>query len=385
MGRTVNIQTTITFENIMNSKSRVVHNIGGTRSSKSYSALQYCIVKAMESPHNITIVRKTIPSLKRTVMKDLKDILTHLELWNDNDFNITDRIWTYNNSSIQFISTDDAEKLRGVKSDILYIDEASEIDEEAYFQLAIRTSGKIILTYNPTISPVHWLRKMEDCDRYITTYKDNPFLPADMVKAIEELEFKSPKKWIIYGKGEYAPNDASIFEFDLTDKLEGELIGYGMDFGYSQDPTSLVALYKQGDTLTIQELLYERGLITNDIITKLRGFGINREEIWCDSAEPRLIDEIYRGGFNAKPVKKGADSINFGISVLQNYKLLIHSKSQNLINEMYSYQWATDKYGYQLDKPDGGLDHAIDAARYCAMMKLTKQNQNKGVYAISVR
>ncbi len=150
----IEINTTITFQNIIESKHKVVHNIGGTRSSKSYSCMQYCIVKAIETPCIITVVRKTVPSLKRTIMKDFKDIMVLLRIWESDRFNITDRQYKFGNGSIiQFVSTDDPEKLRGVKSDILFIDEANEIDEESYFQLSIRTSGKILLAYNPTVSP----------------------------------------------------------------------------------------------------------------------------------------------------------------------------------------------------------------------------------------
>lgn len=379
------INTTITFDNIMSSVARVVHNIGGTRSSKSYSALQYCIVEALQNPTIVTIVRKTIPSLKRTIMKDFKDIVAGLGIWNDEDFNVTDRTWTYNGSTIQFISTDDAEKLRGVKSDILFIDEANEIDEESYFQLSIRTSGKIILCYNPTISPFHWLRRMEDCERYITTYKDNPYLPKEMIKAIEDLQFTNPKYWKIYGKGEYSANDKAIFQFDLCDDIDADFVCFGFDAGYSNDPCALVAIYKSSDTLFLEELIYERGMVTNDIIDRLKKLDIDKSQtIWCDSSEPRLIEELYRSGFNTKPVVKGKDSINFGISVMKNYKIKILKSSQNLINEMYAYQYETDKHGYVTDRPEGGLDHAIDAARYGCMMSLSQKAQSKGVYAITI-
>lgn len=379
------IDTTVTFDNIISSVSRVVHNIGGTRSSKSYSALQYCIVEALQKPIIVTIVRKTIPSLKRTIMKDFKDILSNLGIWNDNDFNVTDRVWTYNHSTIQFISTDDAEKLRGVKSDILFIDEANELDEESYFQLSIRTSGKIILCYNPTISPFHWLRKQEDCQRYITTYKDNPYLPKEMVKAIEDLEFTNPKYWKIYGKGEYAANDKAIFTFEICDSIDADFVSFGFDAGYSQDPCSLVAVYKSSDTIYLEELIYDKGMVTNDIIDRLKKLDIDKTQtIWCDSSEPRLVEELYRSGFNTKPVVKGKDSIKFGIQVMKNYKIKILKHSQNLINEMYAYQYETDKHGYVTDRPEGGLDHAIDAARYACMMSLSQKAQTKGKYSITV-
>ena len=379
------INTTITFGNLLDSNARVTQHIGGTRSGKTYAILQFLIVKAIEGKETITIVRKTIPSLKRTVIKDFKDILTGLNIWKDENFNITDRIYNLYDSTIQFLSTDDADKLRGIKSTILFIDEASEIDEESYFQLSIRTSGKIILAYNPTISPYHWLRQMQDCERYITTYKDNIYLPKEMIKAIEELEFKNPKYWKIYGKGEFAANDKAIFQFELVDDIDGDFIAFGFDFGFSNDPNALVAVYKKGDELYLEELLYEKGMVTSDIVSRLDKLDINKShEIWCDSSEPRLIEEIYRSGFNAKPVTKGKDSIKFGIGVMQNYKINILKTSQNLINEMYGYQYITDKHGYTTDQPEGGLDHLIDAARYACMMRLSVKAANKGRYAITI-
>ena len=381
----VTINTTVTFENLLDSTKRISQHIGGTRSGKTYAILQFLIVQALEKSQTITIVRKTIPSLKRTVIKDFSDILKGLNIWREDDFNITDRIYRLAESTIQFINSDDAEKLRGLKSDILFVDEASELDEESFFQLSIRTTGRIILAYNPTVSPYHWLRQMQDCDRFVTTYKDNIYLPTDMVKAIEELETKNPKYWKIYGKGEFAPNDKAVFQFDIVDDIDADFVSFGIDFGFSQDPTAMVAIYKKNDELYLEELLYEKGLVTSDIVDRLRKLDIDKSfEIWADSAEPRLIEEIYRSGFNIKPVTKGKDSIRFGIGVMNNYKIKLLKSSQNLINEMYAYQYVTDKNGYTTDTPEGGLDHLIDAARYAAMMKLSVKAQTKGQYAISI-
>ena len=379
------INTTKTFDNILQSTKRISQHIGGTRSGKTYAILQYLLFESLQKPLNITIVRKTIPLLKRTVMKDWKDICVNTNIWKEEYFNQTDRVWEYMGSQIQFISTDDPDKLRGIKSDILFIDEASEIDEESYFQLSIRTSGRIILAYNPTVSPFHWLRQMVDCDRYVTTYKDNPYLSDEMVRAIEALEGKNRKYWLIYGKGEFAPNEKSVYDFSIVDEFEGEFVGFGMDFGFSQDPTALVGVWKNGNNLFVSELLYETGLVTSDIVSRLKSLEVEREEVWCDSAEPRLIEEIYRAGFNAKPVKKGSDSIRFGINTVKNYKLHVDRKSQNLINELYSYQYASDKYGYVTDIPEGGIDHLLDAMRYVAMMRLSLSASNKGKYTIAIK
>jgi len=380
----VKINTTLTFENLLESHSRVTQHIGGTRSGKTYAILQYLIVKSIENPQTITIVRKTIPSLKRTVIKDFKDILNGLGIWKDEQYNISDRVWSYNGATIQFISTDDAEKLRGVKSDILFIDEASEIDEESYFQLSIRTTGQIILAYNPTISPYHWLRQMQDCERFVTTYKDNPYLPSEMIKSIEDLQVKNPKYWKIYGLGEFAPNERAIYQFEVVDDYEAEFVAFGLDWGWN-DKMAMVAVFRNGDKLYVEELIYESKMTMTDLVNRLKGLGVEREEIWCDSSEPRSVEELYRAGFNAKAVKKGPDSIKFGIGVLQNFTIHIKKDSQNLINEIYGYQYAIDKYGYTTDTPEEGLDHLLDAMRYVAMMKLSLRAQSKGTYAISIK
>jgi phage terminase large subunit len=381
------INTTITFEHLLEAKNRITHHIGGTRSGKSYGIIQYLIFEVLQTPQTITIVRKTIPSLKKTVLKDFKDIMQGLGLWNDESMNIADRIYTMSNGGqIQFMNTDDPDKLRGLKSDILFIDEANEVDEDAYFQLSIRTTGKIILAYNPTISPYHWLRQMQDCDRYTTSYRNNPYLPKEMVKSIEDLQTKNPKLWKIYGLGEYAANDKAIYQFEVVDDFDAEFVAFGLDWGYGGDELGLVAVFKEGDNLYLEELIYEKGMVMKDIADRLEKLGINKSyEIFCDSSEPRSIEELYRYGFNAKPVKKGPDSIRFGISVLQNYKLHILKTSTNLINEMYGYQYATDKHGYTTDTPEGGLDHLLDAARYVGMMKLTQKAVRKGSYAITIR
>ena len=379
------IDTSITFEHLLEAKNRITHHIGGTRSGKTYAVLQYLILEGLQNKLDITIVRKTVPSLKRTVMKDFKDILTGLGIYSESLFNASDRTYKFDSgTNILFLNTDDPEKLRGVKSDILFIDEASEVDEESYFQLSIRTTGKIILAYNPTISPFHWLRTMDNCERYNTTYKDNPYLPKETIRAIEDLERTNPKKWTIYGKGEYAANDKAIYQFNVVDDVDGEFVGFGLDWGWN-DPLAMIAVFRNGENLYIDEVIYESQLPIGELIKKLKVIGIEKDEIWCDSAEPRNIEELYRSGFNARGVVKGPDSRKFGIGVLQNYKLNITKRSQNIINEMYGYEYVTDKYGYVTDTPQDGFDHTLDALRYVAMSKLSIKTQSKGKYAVNIR
>ena len=382
------VNTTVTYSNQENSPTRVTHHLGGTRSGKTYAILQWIIVQALQSKQEVTIVRKTIPSLKRTVIKDFKDVMQAMGIYSEAEYNISDRIYTfYNDSTISFISTDDAEKLRGLKSSILWLEEANEIDSESYFQLQIRTTGPIILSYNPTISPYHWLRQMDECSRYFTNYKSNPYLERSVVRAIEELQRTNPKAWKIYGLGEYTTNEKAVFSFNSVEWIpnESELVAYGLDYGYSNDPSALVSVWKHNGEIFLLEHFYEKGLTTSDLDAKLKGIVQGREEIWADSAEPRLNDELYKLGYNIRPVTKGKDSINFGIQVMQNYKINIPKACQNLTNEFFSYEWATDRFGAQLDKPVDYMNHAIDATRYVFMSKLSNVATAKGKYIISVR
>jgi phage terminase large subunit len=383
------INSTITYTNQENSPTRTTIHYGGTRSGKSYALLQWIIVKCLEGKEDVVIVRKTIPSLKRTIVKDFEDIMMSLELWNSTDFNQTDRIYQfYTGSTISFISTDNPEKLRGLKSSILWLEEANEIDEESWFQLRIRCTGPIILSLNPTISPHHWIRGIDDATQYFTTFKNNPYLEKEVVNAIKALERTNPKAWRTYGLGEFVQNDKAVFQFNVIDWIpdDAEFVCIGMDFGYSNDPTAIVSLFRKDREIYLVENCYERGLVTNDIAAKLKNIiGDNRWEIWADSAEPRLIEELYRLGFNIRPVVKGKDSINFGIQVLQNYSINIPKTCQNLVNEFYGYEWETDRFGKQLDRPIDFNNHAIDAARYAAMMRLSQVATAKGKYVIRVR
>jgi phage terminase large subunit len=384
----LDIHTTVTYSNQQYSPKRITQHIGGTRSGKSYGILQWLLVQALQNKEIVTIVRKTIPSLKRTVIKDFKDIMSGLDIWEDDCYNITDRVYTlYNGSEVQFISTDDPQKLRGLKSSTLWIDEANEVDEESYFQLMIRTSGPIILSFNPTISPFHWLRTMDDCHRYFTTFRDNPYLSNEIVNSIRALEKNNPKAWRIYGLGEFVANDKAIFEFDVVEGIPttAEFVCYGIDFGYSNDPTAITSLWKLNNEIYIVEHCYEKGMVTNDIADKLSTLVEGREEIWADSAEPRLIEELKRMGYNIRPVIKGKDSINFGIQVLQNYRLKIPKQCPNLLNEMYGYEWETDRFGKQLDRPVDFNNHLIDAMRYAGMMRLSNVGTSKGKYIISIK
>jgi phage terminase large subunit len=383
------INSTKTYTNQDNSDSRITVHVGGSRSGKSWAILQWLIVQALTDKKIVTIVRKTIPSLKRTVLKDYRDIMNSLGIWSEDEFNVTDRIYTfYNDSEIQFISTDDPQKLRGLKSDLLWLEEANEIDIASFEQLSMRTTGQIILSLNPSISPFHWIRQLKDAAFHHTTYKDNPFIEDTIKRALEDLKHTNKQAYEIYTLGNWTTNERAIFQFEQVEWVdeEAELVAVGVDPGYSQDPTAIVTVLKNGNNIYLIENCYEKQMTTKEIADKLKEVTSNtRVEVFCDSAEPRLIDEIYKEGVNIKAVKKGPDSINFGIQVMKGYKLHIPKSCQNLVNEFYSYQWSVDKFQQVTDRPEGGFDHLIDATRYVFMMKLSNVATAKGKYVISIR
>jgi len=387
------IQTTKTFMDLVNGP-RICILQGGTRSSKSYSAVQYLITKALEEPGIlISIVRKSFPSLRISTLRDFRAILQSWDLWDENNWYASENSYTFDNgSSIEFLSVQDSERRKGTKRDYLFCDEANELNYEDYFQLSIRTSDKVILAYNPSFATNHWIYTQvlthPEAQRFISTYRDNPFLDDRIVDEIERLADTSPSYYKIYGLGQEGVVEGLIFDnVEIIKELpEGaELLGYGCDFGYSNDPTALVAMFKSPEGIIFDEIVYMKGLLSNQIANFCRAAydKHGRAEIIADSSDPRLIEEIFRNGINIKPCIKGPDSILSGIDIMKQHKLFLTKSSENLIDEFYSYVYAKDKNNVALNTPEGGYDHAIDACRYIASWKLSNKRRNAGTYTIS--
>ena len=380
-------QRTTAQEKISSLRKRVRIVQGGTSSSKTFSIIPLLIFYAVETPNSeISIVSESIPHLKRGAIKDFINIMLMTSNYKDANFNKSDLKYRFSNGSfIEFFSADQPDKLRGARRDVLFVNECNNIPFEAYNQLAIRTKKFIYLDYNPTSEFwVHTeLLKDKDSDFVILTYKDNEALDPALVREIEKAKEKAKTSaywdnwWKVYGLGQVGSLDGVILQnWEQIDKVpnEAKLIGYGMDFGFTNDPTTLVGVYRYNDSLVVHEYLYQTGMLNSDIIRKLNDFGIVKtEKIYGDSAEPKSIEEIYRSGFNIKPVQKGADSVKFGLQILQEYKLLVTKESTNLIKELRSYTWDKDKTGRQLNAPIDEFNHAIDALRYLAMMELKKK------------
>ena len=354
----------------------VCHNSG-----KTYNTVIWLCAYLMNHPGlRLSVVRKTLTALRGSVLYDFKDVLYKMGLWEwrNKAFNKSDFTFTFPNGSwVEFFSTDDEQKLRGRKRDICYVNEANELSQLEWQQLKMRTTMFTIADYNPSFSDDHWLCEVNADPRtyhFITTYKDNPFLEQTIIDEIEGLQYKNKTLWQVYGLGMQAVIEGLIFtNVEVIDEIPDyakKKHWRGLDFGYNPDPTAIEDVYFYNNTLYIDEICYRTEMLTSDIIRVLKEHD-GAVEIISESADPRLIQEIYRGGCNIKSVVKYPGSILAGITKMLEYKICITKRSYNIIKEFKNYTWAQDKEGKWLNQPASGKgDHAIDGIRYCVLMKI---------------
>jgi len=381
------VKTNIVWKHLSNSDKRIIIEQGGTRSGKTYNILMWIIFDycAKNKGSVITICRKTYPALRATAMRDFFEILKSNDLYDESLHNKSSSEFKFKGNTIEFISLDKPTKIRGRKRDLLYINEANEITFEDWQQLIFRTTGRIIIDYNPS-DEFHFIydkiKPRDDVDFFVTTYKNNPFLSQDIISEIERLKDIDPNYWKVYGLGEVGASQSIIFRVNDCAEIPetATFLSYGMDFGFTNDPTTLVEVWKQGDDLFLKELLFKTGLTNRDIDSHLRLLGVERKEIFADSAEPKSIEELYRMGWNIKPATKGQGSINIGIDMMKRYKIHITRDSLNMIKEFKNYKWAEDKNGVVLNVPVDMFNHTIDAVRYALYDKLARPNYGK--YAV---
>lgn len=379
-----------TYYHVKQSPAKIQVHQGGTRSGKTYSILT-ALVELCHQNENagavITIARKTFPAIRASVMRDFFTILEAEGIYNVANHNKSEATYVLFGNLVEFISIDQPQKVRGRKRDILFVNEANELNLEDWRQLVLRTTGRILIDYNPS-DEFHWIYDevipREDADFFQTTYLDNPHLPDAVVAEIERLQDADPDYWKVYGLGERGQSRATILthwkEFDQI-PTDYKLLNIGLDFGYTNDPTAIVKVYTDGHGFILDEVCYATGLTNAAISQTLRDAEVGRGTmIIADSAEPKSIDEIHGHGFNVHPARKGRDSIRAGLDFLRSRPLGITSRSVNGIKELRNYKWKEDKNGRQLNEPVDAFNHFIDASRYA--ITHTQTNPNFGKYAL---
>lgn len=333
-------------------------------------------------------VRKYAATLDATVIRDFEEELDKQGIYELIAHNKTKRTYAYGGRMVEFFGADDEKKLRGAARQILYCNEANELTfKKQFFQLLIRTTDDIFIDFNPDDENI-WINteieqkrsaEMKDVEVIVSTYKDNTFLPLSLIKEIEYLEKTDAEFWKIYGLGQYGKVFGVIYnEPTVIDELpkDAKFIAWGMDFGFTNDPTAVCGVWQQNGELFIDEVIYERGLTNQDICKRFRELGISGE-IVADSAEPKSIQEIANEGFYILPANKGGDSIKNGIDILKRYKWNVTLRSVNLLKERRGYKWAQDKDGTTINKPVDFNNHILDALRYVALNKLSVNKQGE--------
>ena len=369
-------KTTATTK-ILSLKKRLRIIQGGSSASKTISILLYLIAMAQSDKQKTltSVCSESIPHLKRGAVRDFKNIMQAHSYWVEKNWNATDSIYTFETGSqIEFFSTDNGDKLRGARRDRLFINEANNVTFEAFEQLEIRTKDFIFLDYNPTNE--FWVQneligKRDDIDFIILTYKDNEALDKQIVEALEQRKNRTGW-WQVYGLGQMGEVEGKIYKnWQIIDEIphEARLERYGLDFGYTNDPTAIVAIYYYNGGYIFDEITYTNGLSNKAIVDILKDLDV--VPVIADSAEPKSIDEIKSYGISMLPAVKGAGSITQGIQYIQFQKISVTKRSVNIIKEYRNYLWQIDKDGKILNVPEGGLDHAMDAIRY-AMSSIKK-------------
>jgi len=377
----IKIQTTRVFQDLISQDKRINVFQGSSRASKTYNILIYWIYRLLQEDNKVlSIVRKTLPALKGSVLRDLKQILLDFNVYNENDWHSVDGYYQLGTNLIEWFSVDDETKLRGRKRDYLFINEATEVTYDEYIQLALRTSDRIVMDLNPSLwnSWIYDLENEPDVFYTVVTYKDNPFLSQSLIDEIEKLRTRDQNLWRVFGEGQKGVPTRVVFnhqQFYSELPPSAKLLGYGCDFGYN-DPTTLVKVYRDGDSIYCEELLYLKNVTIPDFIYKIKDLGINlTDDFICDSANPQAISEMSRNGINAKAVRK--DTILSGIDQIKRSNFFVHTSSQNLRDELNSYVWKNDKNGNNLDEPEDKNNHLIGAIRYVLQMKMMR---NTGVF-----
>lgn len=366
---------------------RTFVNQGGTSSGKTYTIMQVLFVYAMTEPNAvITICGQDLPNLKVGALRDAKTIINGSE-WMREYFNVNESgsfITGRNNSILEFKSYDNEQDAKNGKRDYLFVNEANGIPYEIYWQLQIRTRKRVYIDYNP--SARFWAHddviNTEGTKLIISDHRGNPFLSEEEHERIEGIA--DEELWKVYARGMTGKITGLVLtRWDIVDDLppRDEWRGdwYGMDFGFTNDPTALEHVVLAHGELFVDEVIYETGLTNPEIAQKAKAAGLTRGDmIVADSAEPKSIRELANTGLWVTPSEKGKDSIAVGLDILRRYVIHFTRRSQGIIGNAKAYQWKKDRDGKRTNDPQDGNDHGIDAIRYVALLKLNTRRQTGG-------
>jgi phage terminase large subunit len=376
------IKTTKVFEKNLKAYvdgNRYIINQGGARSSKTYSIVQLLILIAMYQKKEtyVSIVSATLPHLKRGAMRDFFSVLQSLNMYDENSYNRTDKIYRINKTQIEFFSVDTAEKVYGSSRDLLFINEANNIDEERARQLVIRTRGAVFFDFNPTCEfYVHTDYMTRKNSAYIhSTFADNPYLDENIKQELHEAGERNQKFKRVFVDGEVGKLEGVVFDnWDIGEFDTSLDFILGQDFGFASDPSTLVkiAVDEGKKIIYLDECFYKNGLTTNSLFELNRQYAGNRL-IVADRSNPRLIDELKALGNNIVPAVSadGSGVISTGLLTMQDYMIIVTENSTNLMNELKTYVWLDERGKLAIDK----FNHAIDAARYGFMYQRFKIKQ----------
>lgn len=390
--------TTRTFEKIcaaLDEEPRYIDNRGGARSGKTYAELQLAALLAMKDPQpTITsVVSENLPHLKRGAIRDFREALSNEGLWDENAWNKSECIYTFPTGSIiEFFGADVPGKLQGPARDRLIINEANRVEWEAARQLMVRTAGLVIYDYNPS-APFWGTDEIPRRERYTlvhTTFEDNDFLPDEVRREIKANK-GTGNWWRVYGLGLIGQVEGQVFNFKLVDDMPdpaGFIETWGMDFGFTNDPTTVIRclVHTGRREIYADQLIWQTGMKNPDIAAALQDLGIKRPgngpTVWADCAEPKSIKEVEGYGVNIKGCDKRT-TVREQLQTLQAWTIYVTKRSADLINEGRKYLFKQRPDGTYTNEPIEFFNHGIDALRY-AVYSGVILNQNKGKYILSI-
>ena len=372
------MDTTPLFRKNYNSSAQVIINQGGTSSGKTYAILQTLFILAASETLVITVVGQDIPNLKAGALRDAMAIYKESAALTSiiTKFNKTDRIYEFGNGSIiEFKSYSDAQDAKSGKRDYLFLNEANGISRDIYAELSLRTRKQVFIDYNPNNEFwAHDLIGKPGVELLISDHRHNPWVDVNVRNRVEGLKNEDYELWKVYARGLTGKIKGLVFSnWFICEAIptEAKLIAAGLDFGFTNDETGCLLVYKQTGELWVEELFYETGLTNIDITKKLSSAGVSKNtEIIADSAEPKSIEDFRRLGWYITGAKKGADSISHSIDILKRYRINVTRASVNLRNELSRYKWRTDRSGKATNQPIDACNHLIDPLRYVALNKL---------------